>query len=763
MERINRISLKVKIYKRTIFLVAVIIGLIVSLFCVKRYIKNSSSISFDLSAFQEKEGFEYLSDEGALIISPIDVASTTTDICTESEYTFLSKGDYSYCIAYESDCDFKAYVQAGDSVFEEYVLPAGSHIEYLPFYIKQPVIDGRVRVAYGGYGIIKINAVIIESSKPIVSDWLFIMTVMWIAIIFAASIIDSYYEGKLTKGHLKELTFVILVSLLSVPYIILTAKGIFWGIDTNAQNIRIEIIKDAMLQGQFPVVIGPSMCNGFGSIEPVMYPSLFLYPFAILRILKVSPVIVYKFAHIIINLLMCATCYVCAKKITRSCKAAALSLIAFAFSNYHLMMIGHYDWTYGMGIAMIFFFVVLIGLYEIFLGNKEVWPYLSIGMWGILNSHIMTSIFAASVVGLFALFYLKGAIANGRIRQFIYAVLASIPMCIYRIYTFLDAMLNNDLNTSSLNFNMFSGNAYDIKGLFTSPVTFIMLATLIISLIYLLIVPNRNSCGNKFALVSVIITITCIFFTTAYLPWDSIFENKLLGTVFGFIQFPNRLYQVAVPLCCITLGIIYRNILRRSGKQYKAFVLAIFAIVGISSIWSYVSEIRDTSSRELVFSEKIIGDVTSFPGMTDYVPDGENYDSYARRSLIFSDDKISVTDTSYEKQGTNILAEVNCAENNSYIDFPVFAYKGYICKDMNGNEYTTGIGENHRLRVFFEASDRPVYVKIRYKVPAIYFVLLIVSYMSLFAVVTYNTAFLARTKKKLHYYEFLKSFDYRVM
>lgn len=759
----TRLKSDVRKFKKVIFLAAVCIGLLVSVFCVKKFLSNSSSISYDLSSCQQKEGFLYSFDNGSLIVGPENFYENNSDLCLESSFTLLAKGNYSYCIAYESDADIKAYVQAGDSVYEEFILPAGSHIEYLPFALNQPVVDARVRLNYGGYGLIRLNAMYIESDKPIVSDWLFIMTIMWIVILSTATLINSYYEKKLTRGHLKEIAFVMFISMISVPIIMLTVRGIFWGVDTNGQNMRIEMIKDAMLQGQFPVVIGPSMCNGYGSIEPMMYPSLFLYPFAILRILKVSPVLVYKFAHVLINLLMCATCYVCSKKITRSCRAAGLSLIAFAFSKYHLMTIGHYDWTYGMGISLIFFFIVLIGLYEIFLGNKYVWPYLTIGMWGIFNSHIMTTLFAAAVVGLSLLFYLKKSINEGRIRQFIYAVLASIPVCIYRIYTFLDSMLNNKLNTSTLNLNMFEGNAYTVNGLLSSPVTFILLASMVISVFYFILATNKFSNGNKFAIVSIVITVICIVFSTCYLPWDKIFANKLLGTIFGFIQFPNRLFQVAIPLCCINIGIIYRNMLRRKGLRSKLLIGVVFATVALSSLWSYYDEIKEINSLPMVFSEKVMGDVLSFPGMTDYVPDGEDYDSYSGRSLYYSSDNVAISLESYEKRGTNISAEINCSEDGSYIDFPVFAYKGYVCRDANDNYLKTGIGENHRLRVFFDKTSKPLYIKIRYKVPALYYVFLIISYMSLFAVVTYNKEFLARIKKKLHYYEFLKSFDYRVL
>lgn len=758
MGTVKKGVLKIYSYKKLIFTITIVMAVLASAFCLFKYLKHSNAVEYDLYAFQQSNGFGgyYDSEKMGYIIYSDEGMNAERDFCAESSYTLLPKGEYTIAIAYESEGDNSVFIQGGDSLYKEYHLPAGDHIEYLPFELNQSVEDLRARFYYGGYGTLLIKTMIIQSEKPLMTDWLFVMALMWIAVAFIIKLEKMYFNHKLTKEHLFEILFVIAIAGLSIPYVILSVKGLIVGYDTNAHNIRIEGLKDAILGGQFPVVIMPSLCNGYGSIEPMMYPSLFLYPFAFLRILNVSPVMVSKFAHILVNLLTCSTCYVCAKKITRSRKGAGVALLAFAFSKFHLMTIGCRDWTYGMGIAAIFFFVVLIGVYEVFLGEKEEWPYLALGMWGIINSHIVTVLFAVIVVGIFALVYLKKAIKEDRLKYFIYAVISSALICAYRIYTFLDSVVNNKINTTSMNLDIYEESVYYVVDALRRPMIFLGVAGVLFILLYLIVIKNRFSNGNKFAITSLCISAVCILMMSGYLPWSKMFANELFKKTYGYIQFPNRLMQIITPLVAISLGIAYRNLRRNNNVSYKICMGILLTIVCVSSVWSYKDELNELGTRGRAFTTKITGDVLSFPGMTDYVPEGEDVESYSGRTPYYSNENIAINEETYQKNGINIYSEIMCNEDDSYIDFPVFGYKGYVCEDLNGNVFRTGIGKNSRLRVYFDKSENPIRAKIYYHVPVMYYIMLFVSYFSMFIMITINRRFLGRTKERVKYYERLR-------
>ena len=743
-----------KILRSVLIVIGVLLITLFSVFCLKRFLKNSNVIEYDLSYFSIKEGFDGEISESGLVITPND-GSEIRDLCAESSYTLLDKGNYAVGLAYESSDYNVAYIQAGDSVYEEILLPAGEQTVFHNFTLDQSVEDARLRICFTGEGYINIKTMILQGENPLVSDWIVILGLGWGLIFVAFLYTKILLENRLTKQHIFEISFVIIVAFLSIPYLELINKGIFWGVDTNVQNMRIEGIKDALLGGQFPVVISPSMCNGYGSIEPMMYPSLFLYPFAILRILGVSPVMVYKMAHIIINIFMCSTCYVCVKKVTRSISASSIALVAFAFAKYHLTIVGAADSIYGMGIALIFMFLVLIGIYEIFLGEDAEWPYLTIGMWGVMNSHILSALFSAFLVGVFSIVFIRKAIAEQRIKSLLLAVGASVPICLYRIYTFLDAFINNDLNTEVLNIHVYDIFTYTQKTFFTDPHTFMIVILSFIGAIF--IIMNKEKTYTKvFTVTSWGIMVLCMILASSFLPWETILSTKIGDLFFGYIQFPQRMLQIALPMCTLMVGMIVSDLSERSRFTYIIGMGVIIVTVLVSTITSYNSELVEMRKMGNSFSGKITGDVLSFPGMNDYVPDGENEESYSGRLPYYSSDNVSIEYNSYLKNGVNISCQVNCLEDNSYIDFPLFGYKGYVCQDTNGRKYKTGTGEHHRLRVFFDKSDAPIYINVDYKVPFIYYVLQLLSYASLFVLVTYNRAFLARTKKRVKYYEKLR-------
>lgn len=745
---------KYNILKYAVIAAISVLVVVFSVFCLKRFLKNSNVIEYDLSSFLIKEGFDGEITELGLTITPVE-GYDIRDLCAESSYTLLDKGNYSVGLAYESSDYNVAYIQAGDSVYDEILLPAGDQTIFHNFTLDQSVEDARLRICFTGEGYINIKTMILQGENPLVSDWIVILGLGWGIIFVAFLYAKIFIERKLTKQHIFEISFVLVVSLLSIPYMVLMNKGIFWGIDTNVQNMRIEGIKDALLGGQFPVVIAPSMCNGYGSIEPMMYPSLFLYPFAILRILGVSPVMVYKMAHIIINIFMCSTCYVCVKKITRSVEASSIALIAFAFSKYHLTMVGAADSAYGMGIALIFMFLVIIGIYEITLGEDVEWPYLTIGMWGVMNSHILSALFSAFLVGVFSIVFLKKLINEKRINSLMLAIATSIPICLYRIYTFLDAYINNDLNTEVLNIHVYDQFTYTFKTFFTDPHTFLTMIIILLGIVYLILVRDERY-AKRFAITTWGVTLACMVLTSANMPWINILSTKIGDLFFGYIQYPQRMLQIAIPMGTVLLGIAMARLNGCSKMAHMTGLAVSMALVILSMLFSYNSELTEMHVMGNSFSGKITGDVLSFPGMNDYVPDGENEESYSGRLPYYSSDNVSIEYNSYLKNGVNISCQVNCLEDNSYIDFPLFGYKGYVCQDTNGRKYKTGTGEHHRLRVFFDKSDAPIYINVDYKVPFIYYVLQLISYASLFVLVTYNKAFLARTKKRFKYYEKLR-------
>ena len=101
--------------------------------------------------------------------------------------------------------------------------------------------------------------------------------------------------------------------------------------------LRIEGLKDGMLDGQFPVVIFPEALAGNGYLNS-MYPYLFLYIPAFLRLLGVSLALSYKTLIFLANIATVAVIYKVLKSMTPSRYACILGtalyiLLPYRFTN----------------------------------------------------------------------------------------------------------------------------------------------------------------------------------------------------------------------------------------------------------------------------------------------------------------------------------------------------------------------------------------------------------------------------------------------
>ena len=119
----------------------------------------------------------------------------------------------------------------------------------------------------------------------------------------------------------KEICVVIVMLLLIVlvtgfPYLKNGISG--YDKDLLYHLLRVEGIKDALLQGKFPVHIYENFFNGYGYGSPLFYPDLFFVIPAILRILGFSPSVTWKLFALLLTTTASLSTYFCFKYINSS-------------------------------------------------------------------------------------------------------------------------------------------------------------------------------------------------------------------------------------------------------------------------------------------------------------------------------------------------------------------------------------------------------------------------------------------------------------
>ena len=500
-------------------------------------------------------------------------------------------------------------------------------------------------------------------------------------------------------------------------------NGLYMATDMVFHASRIESIKDALLERQLPAVIYPNMCNEYGSIGTA-YPSLFLYGASILRILHVSTVCVYKFYTILINFFILASAFYSTLYLSKSRRTSVVATLTFAFSIYHLDMVGYKNWTLGMGIATIFIFFIICGLYNILFDNQKKWYLIAIGMTGIINSHIMASLMISFCIALICIIFIRKIIKEQRFLSFIKSVILSIFLNAATLYMFFDALTNN-LNTQKLQWTSFGTNTYSLGECLSSPINIYTIFCFCIVVFYL--IKKRNNKDYTYHYICAFFYIDfCLFlFTTQLFPWEQLLSINWINTIFNYIQFPVRLYIIIMPTLSLITAISFERCSLFTGKKYY-FILGLFMTLSFINYTTICSE-YDGSVKAI--TKSVLGDVFSTHSSDDYLPSGADSEWYNNPYPDYSSYDDSIVVSNYTKYGTRIFGTYTCTKAEQYLDFPLFYYKGYQCIDDNGNEIPLYIGTNNKIRILLEKTNPPIQFTIFYSVPTIYKILTIFSFL----------------------------------
>ncbi|NLC96540.1 MAG: YfhO family protein, partial [Erysipelotrichaceae bacterium] len=183
------------------------------------------------------------------------------------------------------------------------------------------------------------------------------------------------------------ITFIIcliITSFFLFPYIINNKLPLEH--DTLFHLSRIEGYANALKHYDFIPRIYPLKNDGFGYASPLFYCDIFLLFPSLMYNLGFSLTTSYKFLIFFSTLFSCYSMYLLVHTITRNKYSAIISTIAYTFSNYHISDV-YVRSSLGEILALIFFPLVLLGIYELFYTNKPKYIYLIIGFSGLLLSH----------------------------------------------------------------------------------------------------------------------------------------------------------------------------------------------------------------------------------------------------------------------------------------------------------------------------------------------------------------------------------------
>ena len=475
--------------------------------------------------------------------------------------------------------------------------------------------------------------------------------------------LEGMYMKKFIEGNKKTILFIFALTLLSsVPLIISGTKN---APDLAFHLSRIKAIEENIKNKIFFSGVYSEYINGYGYANGLFYPDIFLYIPAFIKILGFNIITSYKIFLLLINFATIISIYISIKGISKNENTTVIGTIIYTFSSYRLVDM-YQRAALGETLAHIFIPIVIYGLYEIIYGNQKKSYILTIGMSGLILSHVISTYMMGIIILVFILLNIKKITKEKRIKQLIISALQTFLITSFFLLPLLEQMKSQRFNYQNMN---------NLKEFILSKRTvpfyllFIELPNLRdklfnkhwvpsgIGIIFIYLIYKKIKSKNikeKFIDDSYKISIVLLILISIPQFW----ELNIIKTFLNPIQFPWRFYQIVTLLLTISGSIILGKTANTKKTIKNIFLVSLISLSSITLI-STVNRTKEFNTYEIAYGE--------------YLPEEIDLEKINTREKIISDGK---TKTKLERKGTTLKIEIEENTGNK-LELPLIYYKGY--------------------------------------------------------------------------------------
>ncbi len=607
-----------------------------------------------------------------------------------------------------------------------------------------------------------IGITIIESLRFrlfLVFLYLLVCALGWVFLVYVVPMCEKQ------KIALLLLAFILFYS--SIP---LFAKGCYDTRDMAFHLKRIGSLAEGM-SWSFPVRYQPNAANGFGYVEHIFYPNLFLYFPAFLYMLDVPLYLCYKIYLFAMNAATCGVAYWSFKRIFSSEMTGILGTGIYSLAIYRIFNL------YGLNAAgevsaKIFFPLLCYGLWKISRWDKaprrftEYLPLIISGA-GIVCSHVLTWELLFVFLSLF--FLLNWRIYLRKDTLLALGVCGAIVFlcCAFFLLPFLDAL------SMDMAINEFKERECIIKYAISISTAFrtafedkdsartVGNVFLIGAVMFLACHINRKKWslqktqGFLMTRRVMILGVLAFWMCTDMFPWNYIpYISKRLSWILSIVQFPWRYLSIVMILMtlvtCYAANVLSEKLTRSLPKWTGKAVLAGISVglIGIS-----ILEISDymgnyVLNSDIVRPSYMNHEINYTLGLRDYVPEDVHSGDFETNEFICSAD--SVTVSGFHMENGEKYCYIKNMAGEAYIDLPIFCYEQMRVDDVeSGQAMKTCKGVKGRLRVNVPEKYEGE-IKIYFKTPFLWHIAEAVSLLSWLAcgAVIYRERKIFKVKEK---------------
>ncbi len=488
----------------------------------------------------------------------------------------------------------------------------------------------------------------------------------------------SFLDKTISKK--KNIVLFLLVIAIISSITLFLIPNMSRGHDLAFHLSRISAIKDNLKLGIMGGYIYPNYLGGYGYGNGLFYPDLFLYIPAFFSYLGLSVITSYKLFLLLISFCSVGAMYICVKEISKNKKSALISSFIYGFASYRLIDMFTRA-ALGETLAFVFAPIIIYGMYEIIYGDYKKFYILTIGMSGLILSHLISTYLIGIVLVIMCLVNIKKLFKEKkRILYLVLAALATVCLTAYFIFPMLEQMLsgkfifNNLDETSKLLerslpiWSIFIEFPYHVLRKLWIP-TGIGIGFIVLIYYYFKNFKNYDK-FTHFCFITAMIFLIC---ATNIFPWN-LFQNILSP-----IQFPWRFYFISVLLLSVGSGLMLSKSTKDINKRARVlFILFLIPVITISTVNFFEKNIKEVGDYEISFGEYM-------PLSAD-----KNY-------ILERKDVITTTyplEHSFTRNGLELTINYNNNQGNNSLELPLLYYKGYkaISNDKELNVYQTNNG-----------------------------------------------------------------------
>ena len=482
--------------------------------------------------------------------------------------------------------------------------------------------------------------------------------------------------NNLTKSrYFVYCVFFLMLVFYYLPF--LKYRGIVWGHDLIYHLSRAVGAYDQLKLGIFPSKVMGGFYGGYGYAVGIFYPTGLIYLMSLLLYIGLDIVNSYHIWAVIITLITMISMYYSSIKIIPSKKFALIATFLYTFSVYRNYTDLIDRAALGEYIVFIFLPIVFSSIYLIVNKKENQWFWLSVGMVGILTSHLISTIWVIILLVIYSLIYYKDVFQIKTLITIVKAALFTILISIYYWLPMLEMMASDEFRYhhpwTKLSENIITDwNKFFFIDPFINQFPHGIEIWLLILLVIAVITQFKKIVNHPFLKFSLIILIFLFIFISSIIPVEFL-------SIFNFMQFPWRLYLFITYFLCIIVAYYITQI--QINKQ--VILMSLIVVVTYVTYVRGFDQLYKARQETIYYSfpryqiEHYYGEFLPWWADMDYLI--ENVDAY---SITIS----NPIDLTYEKKTTTF--DIYFKQNeytNTTLGIPLIYYIGYSAYLTNGD------------------------------------------------------------------------------